>query len=246
MPCSECPPRVHCCKFKYSKGFVFVGAKDADNIRKKYGADYRKCQKPPVTDWWHVAERNTASWFLSMLRNFPYSKSELAFSHQLETGGKFLTFLHLKKISGVLASFMKKEPSYSEGYMRHTQLKDGKLPVLKIKKNGDCIFLKRGACVIYKDRPLVCQLYPYWFLPAEKMHIIPHDPDLKCRLLKEKNGRAQLTKSELKRCINLAKKIMEEERDYHKHHRNPTTLDYRPEFARPSGSGRISGIHRKR
>src|SRR3989338_3229986 len=68
------------------------------------------CQKPPVTDWWNVAERNIASWFLSMLRNFPYSKAELAFSHQLvsempcisehiknplifnETGGKFLTF----------------------------------------------------------------------------------------------------------------------------------------------------------
>ena len=168
MPCSKCPPRGHCCKFKYSTGFVFVGTKDADNIRKKYGTDYQK-------------------------------------------------FLHLKKFPMILVSFMKKEPSYSEAYVRYTQLKDGRLPVLKIKKNGDCIFLKSGACAIYKDRPLVCQLYPYWFLPAEKIHIIPHDTDLKCRLLKEKDGRAQLTKSELKRCISLAKKIMKEERDFHKH-----------------------------
>jgi len=56
---------------------------------------YKKCQKPPVKDQWHVAYRKTAQWFLSMLRNFPHPKKDLVFSHQLQTGGKFLTFLKL-------------------------------------------------------------------------------------------------------------------------------------------------------
>jgi len=40
----------------------------------------------------HVAYRKRDSWFLSMLINFPYVPKRVAFSHQLETGGKFLTF----------------------------------------------------------------------------------------------------------------------------------------------------------
>ena len=51
------------------------------------------CQEPQVRNRWHVAERNSAQWFLSMLRNFPYVTSDLALSHPSQMGGKFLTFV---------------------------------------------------------------------------------------------------------------------------------------------------------
>lgn len=35
------------------------------------------------------------------------------------------------------------------------------------KRNGKCVFLYRGACKIYRIRPLVCRLYPF-FLRKKK------------------------------------------------------------------------------
>lgn len=38
--CSRCPKSVHCCKFNNSNGFVFIGIKDAENIRKRFNLKY--------------------------------------------------------------------------------------------------------------------------------------------------------------------------------------------------------------
>lgn len=36
--------------------------------------------------------------------------------------------------------------------------------ILQLKKNkNDCIFLANGLCSIYRVRPMICRLYPFWF-----------------------------------------------------------------------------------
>ena len=42
--------------------------------------------------------------------------------------------------------------------------RDGTSHVLKIRDNGDCIFLKQDGCVLPLDvRPLICRIYPHYF-----------------------------------------------------------------------------------
>jgi Fe-S-cluster containining protein len=123
-------------------------------------------------------------------------------------------FLELRKLSKKTVSSLKHEPKYSEGYLRYSQLKDGRLPVLKTQKNGDCIFLKKGKCIIYKDRPLICRIYPYWFYNGEKMHIIEHNPGCKCKLLKQKEGKADVSSKERTSFKKLSKSIIEENKFY--------------------------------
>jgi len=160
--CLKCPPRVHCCKFKYTDGFVYVGKNDIKNIQNKYNLSSKE-------------------------------------------------FLSYKKLPKRVISYMKNEPRYSEGNMRYHQLKDGKLTILKTKENGDCIFLKKGSCSIYEDRPLVCKIYPYWFeRNGEKIDIIAHDIDMECRLFKEEMEKKKFSKSELKYYIDIAQKIIVE------------------------------------
>lgn len=165
--CLKCSLYVHCCKFKHSKGFVFVGIKDADKIRRKY--------------------------------NLAYSD-----------------FLEFRKFSKQWIKLNKMQPKFSEGYLRCSQLKKDKLLVLRTKRNGDCIFLEKGKCVIYADRPLVCKIYPYWFYNGDKLHIISHDDGCKCKLLKEEYGLAVLPGKELSEMKKIARKIMQEDRYYRK------------------------------
>lgn len=40
ITCNNCPKDAHCCVFEKNKGFVFVGIKDAEKIRKKTKHDY--------------------------------------------------------------------------------------------------------------------------------------------------------------------------------------------------------------
>ena len=158
--CQKCPTKVHCCKFRYKDGFTFIGKKDAEKIKKKYGLDYKD-------------------------------------------------FMYYRKFTKRVADFMKNESRNSEGFMRYNQMKDRKLPVLITKKNGDCIFLENNKCSIYEDRPLLCQLYPYWF--DHKLQIIKHDKNTKCKFVNEKFGRVNLKKDKIKKYVKIAKQIINEE-----------------------------------
>ncbi len=61
-----------------------------------------------------------------------------------------------------LLLYSKKQNNYFYDY-----IVNGK--VLQIKKqNGLCIFLNNNRCSIYKCRPLICKLYPFWFFEKGK------------------------------------------------------------------------------
>lgn len=38
-----------------------------------------------------------------------------------------------------------------------------------LRKNGDCIFLKKGLCRIYECRPYICKTYPFYLLDGRLM-----------------------------------------------------------------------------
>jgi Fe-S-cluster containining protein len=38
-----------------------------------------------------------------------------------------------------------------------------------LRKNGDCIFLKKGLCGIYEVRPYICKTYPFYLLEGNLM-----------------------------------------------------------------------------
>jgi len=52
-----------------------------------------KCQEPPFREWWNVAVIRHFRWFLSMLRNFSYSKAELAFQPPIRNWWKISDIL---------------------------------------------------------------------------------------------------------------------------------------------------------
>ncbi len=38
-----------------------------------------------------------------------------------------------------------------------------------LRKNGDCIFLKKGLCRIYECRPYICKTYPFYLMDGRLM-----------------------------------------------------------------------------
>ena len=42
------------------------------------------------------------------------------------------------------------------------------LKIVKQNKNG-CIYFKNGKCIIYKQRPLACKIYPFYLSPGGKI-----------------------------------------------------------------------------
>jgi Fe-S-cluster containining protein len=46
---------------------------------------------------------------------------------------------------------------------------------LKLRNNGDCIFLSRRGCRLpLPNRPYYCKLYPFWFLRDGRMLVLLH------------------------------------------------------------------------
>lgn len=164
--CKNCKKENHCCVFqKQDSGFVFVGIKDAENIKKHTKKDYNK-------------------------------------------------FLEYKKLSKKFINGLKNEDISLEGYMRYKQVLDGKILALKTKENGDCIFLnKNKKCDIYKIRPNICKMYPYWAITLHdgKIVIIKHDHESNCNYLNK-----ALSIKEKYDLIDTFKKIKSEEKDYKK------------------------------
>ena len=60
---------------------------------------------------------------------------------------------------------------------------DKKILQLKKKKDGSCIFLdKCGSCKIYSVRPLICRVYPFWYLG--KGSLIVDNNGLSCSIIR--------------------------------------------------------------
>jgi Fe-S-cluster containining protein len=68
-------------------------------------------------------------------------------------------------------------------------------------KNGKCVFLKNGRCIIYGYRPLGCRLYPLIYDEAKGLII-----DVLCPYNKE----FKASKTEVEALIKLIKKLKKE------------------------------------
>lgn len=59
-----------------------------------------------------------------------------------------------------MASYLKL--TKKEFIQRYTRLVNGRLSLVELKKNYDCIFLKESKCAIYPVRPTQCKTFPWW------------------------------------------------------------------------------------
>ena len=84
------------------------------------------------------------------------------------TGKQIEEFAEFRAVDPeLLEDFKQNDPEIYE------TLIDGKVLALKLKKNGDCIFLgKNKLCTIYSARPLICRLYPFWYERDEKGEMV--------------------------------------------------------------------------
>ena len=123
-------------------------------------------------------------------------------------------FVEYKKLSKRFINWIKKEDPSLEGYMRYKQIVNGKIPALKTKKNGECIFLnKEKKCSIYDTRPNICKMYPYWGIKLNdgKIVIIKHDHESNCNYLKK-----PLSIKEKYDLVETFKAIKSDEKSYKK------------------------------
>ena len=45
---------------------------------------------------------------------------------------------------------------------KYCSKKDNYYHLKEVYKNGDCIFLKKNRCSVYKSRPIQCRTWPFW------------------------------------------------------------------------------------
>jgi len=121
---------------------------------------------------------------------------------------EFLTFSKLDK---KLASESKKDSPYSEAKLRADLMIDGRILRMKVDKNGKCVFLKDGKCSIYKHRPLICQMYPFWF--NKEFELIHHPSLVHCDLIDKD---FLMTDREFTQLKKTAQKIIKEAKIYKK------------------------------
>ena len=87
--------------------------------------------------------------------------------------------------------------------------------ILRIKKkDGKCFFLENGKCTIYKIRPKICRIYPYWCVKLinGRVKLIEHDSDTLC-LVRNLNT---ITKEEEIKIRKLFNEILKEAEYYKK------------------------------
>ncbi|PIR05663.1 hypothetical protein COV56_01635 [Candidatus Kuenenbacteria bacterium CG11_big_fil_rev_8_21_14_0_20_37_9] len=91
-------------------------------------------------------------------------------------------------IYGKLSAKDKKTKLYIKkihNYYYDLASRDEKILQLKRKKDGSCFFLsKMGHCTIYKVRPLICQVFPFWYAANGEI-IIDHN-GMDCDIVKNK------------------------------------------------------------
>jgi Fe-S-cluster containining protein len=97
-------------------------------------------------------------------------------------------FLDYSPLPGKLIKELKNDDPALEGALRYSQLNNKRLLRLKTKKEGRCIFLDdSGKCEIYKIRPNICKIFPFWAMRLENNNLkaIEHDVYPKCPIVKE-------------------------------------------------------------
>ncbi|HRD55159.1 MAG TPA: YkgJ family cysteine cluster protein [Parachlamydiaceae bacterium] len=75
------------------------------------------------------------------------------------TGSPGVVFVTEEEM-GNMASFLKiTAKDFAKRYMRTV---NGRLALVELRQNYDCIFLKNNKCSIYEVRPKQCRTFPWW------------------------------------------------------------------------------------
>ncbi len=142
-----------------------------------------------------------------------------------DTGREFGDFLDFSPLSKSVISILRHDDPALEGELRLSQL-DSKNRILRLKKqmNGKCIFLTdKGKCGIYKSRPKVCRIYPFWAIRLldDSLKVIEHDSTPSCPIVlslraKGDDVEKQLSKSQIEDIKNTFAEIETEDVLYKK------------------------------
>ena len=134
-------------------------------------------------------------------------------------------FLNYSPLSKKTINDLKNSDPALEGSLRYSQLdKYSRILRLKTKIDGRCIFLNDiGKCDIYKIRPNICKIFPFWAMKLTngKYKVIEHDTNPRCSITKmitEKNEDIEntLSNKEILEIKKLFKNIEKENSLYKK------------------------------
>lgn len=75
------------------------------------------------------------------------------------TGAPGVVFVSEEEIENI-ATYLKL--NIKDIYIRYIRRVNGKLALVELSKNYDCIFLKDNKCTIYPVRPKQCKTFPWW------------------------------------------------------------------------------------
>lgn len=130
-----------------------------------------------------------------------------------KTGLNYNEFLTFKKLPEKLADESKADFKGTEARLRASIMINNRILRLKTKKNNECVFLnKKKQCIIYRIRPTICRMYPFWFKNEKgKIKIVIHSGCEYCGLIDNK-----LTKKQLNQLKRTAKKIEKQTEHYNK------------------------------
>ena len=131
-----------------------------------------------------------------------------------ETGKEFGEFLDFSPLDSLTVKRLNESDPSLEGALRFSQL-DSKNRILRLKKqaNGNCIFLTKNAkCGIYKSRPNICRIYPFWAvrLLDGKLKVIEHDVNPSCPIILSLDKKAGMENSLPTAQIKSIKKTFED------------------------------------
>jgi Fe-S-cluster containining protein len=164
---------------------------------------------------------------------FTFVGKEDAKAIKIKTKKEYAQFLDDSPLPAKVITLLKHDDPCLEGALRHSQLdKDKRIPRLKTKKDGRCIFLdNQGDCKIYSIRPKICRIYPFWgiMLNNGKLKIIEHDTNPRCpiiKMIKRKDDDIEkvLSKSYILNLQRIFRSIQKEDCNYQKNNKKNSNL----------------------
>jgi Fe-S-cluster containining protein len=89
---------------------------------------------------------------------------------------KFIKFAGLSRHDMKTDLFAEKHHSYY-----YDLVTGGKILQLRTKRDGSCMFFRKGSCRVYPARPLACRVFPFWFSKHGK--VIVDNNGLDCPII---------------------------------------------------------------
>lgn len=93
----------------------------------------------------------------------PWYKKGLRFActecGQCCTGEPGFVWVNQKEIEEMAEFLGISVPEFIKQYTREV---DGELSLKEFPRTYDCIFLREGRCMVYKNRPKQCRTFPFW------------------------------------------------------------------------------------